>query len=118
MTKRLLLAAIAVGLAWASTAGPAPAFEGRRGGNRPVPWHNEWYDPAWGQPVALVVPPTAGTHTEYGWGVGGTRTVPILNQYRRGYPGDGGAYGGGFYPTPYWPSDTNQFGVYYIRGPW
>jgi hypothetical protein len=24
----------------------------------------------------------------------------------------------GFLPVPLWPSDTNQLGVYYIRGPW
>ena len=82
-----------------------------------LPWHNQYYDVAWGQPYALVVPPTCGMQTQYGWGVGGTRTLPIMHQYRRAYPGDGLSTPG-FYPTPYWPSDTNQFGVHYIRGPW
>ena len=37
---------------------------------------------------------------------------PAVPRRRRGRPGTG------FMPTPYWPSDTQQFGVYYIRGPW
>src|SRR5262249_23499616 len=89
MSKRVFLAVVAAGLAWATMTSAAAAFEGavRRWdpGNRNVTWHAEWYDPAWGQPVALVVPPTAGTHTEYSWGVSGSRTVPILNQFQRGY---------------------------------
>jgi hypothetical protein len=30
------------------------------------------------------------------------------------------ATGGGaeIHPTPYWPSHTDQFGVYPVRGPW
>ena len=34
-------------------------------------------------------------------------------------PGGRGGYAPNrFLPTPNWPSDTQQFGVYYIRGPW
>jgi hypothetical protein len=116
MTKRNLLCALVVLGVGALAAQFASAFEPRQPINR-VPWHNEYYDPAWGEPLALVVPPTANTQTQYGWGVGGTRTTPIPVQFSRYYPGYGGSYGR-FYPTPYWPSDTNQFGVYYIRGPW
>ena len=76
-----------------------------------------YYDPAWGQPLALVVPPTAEMQTQYGWGVGATRVTPIYHQFHRAYSGpDVGQ--GGFLPTPMWPSDTLQFGVYYVRGPW
>lgn len=83
-----------------------------------LPWHNAYYHAAYGEPIALVVPPTAEYQTHYGWGVGGTRVEPIYHQFGRAYPGmNAGAYGY-FYPTPAWPSDTNQFGVYYIRGPW
>jgi len=79
-------------------------------------WHGSYYDAAWGTPVALVVPPTAGMHTEYSWGVGGTRILPIHHQFGRAFPGYG--YGAAFAPTPQWPSDTAQFGIYYVRGPW
>ena len=82
-----------------------------------MPWHNAYYDPAVGAPMALVVPPTAEFQSNYGWGVGGTRTSYIYHQFGRNYPGDGGSYGG-FSPTPNIPSDTQQFGVYYVRGPW
>ena len=80
-------------------------------------WPGQYYHTAWGTPVALVVPPTAGLQTNWGWGVGNTRVSPIYPQFGRAWPG---VYGGGgpFYPTPLWPSDTNQFGVYYVRGPW
>jgi hypothetical protein len=82
-------------------------------------WHGDYYHPAYGRPVALVVPPTAGRQTDYHWGVAGYRTTPIYHQFRRGFPGE--IFGSGptiFRPTPRWPSDTNQFGVYYVRGPW
>jgi hypothetical protein len=83
-----------------------------------LPWHNAHYHAAYGEPIALVVPPTAEYQSQYGWGVGATRVTPIYHQFGRRYPGmNAGAYGY-FYPTPAWPSDTNQFGVYYIRGPW
>jgi hypothetical protein len=84
---------------------------------RSLPWHNAYYHAAYGEPIALVVPPTAEYQSQYSWGVGATRVTPIYHQYGRAYPGAAGAYGY-FYPTPAWPSDTNQFGVYYIRGPW
>jgi hypothetical protein len=82
-----------------------------------LPWHNAYYHAAYGEPIALVVPPTAEYQSQYGWGVGATRVTPIYHQFGRAYPGSAGA-SGYFYPTPAWPSDTNQFGVYYIRGPW
>src|SRR5437016_3630034 len=83
-----------------------------------MPWHGPYADAEYGAPMALVVPPTVGLHAEYGWGVGGKRVVPIYHQFARPYPGPVGYVGGGFRPTPAWPSDTTQFGVYYIRGPW
>ncbi len=84
-----------------------------------LPWHNGFYDIAWGEPIALVVPPTAEFQSNYGWGVGGTRVAPIYHQFGRPYPGGPAGYAPNrFLPTPNWPSDTQQFGVYYIRGPW
>jgi len=83
-------------------------------------WHSAWYDPAEGRPIALVVPPTAEFQTQYGWGVPSSRVAPIYHQFRRPYPGPGavGGGGGGFMPTPNQPSDTVQFGVNAVRGPW
>ena len=82
------------------------------------PWHGDYYDAAWGMPVALVVPPTAENQYKMGWGVGNTRLVPIEHQFQRDYPGPGIFKRAWFKPTPPWPSDTDQFGVYYVRGPW
>jgi len=80
-------------------------------------WHGNYYDVAWGTPVALVLPPTAGRQTKWSWGVANTEVVPISHQFGRSYPGPY-AGGTGFLPTPLWPSHTDQFGVYYVRGPW
>jgi hypothetical protein len=83
------------------------------------PWHGEYYDTAWGTPVAVVVPPTAENQVHLGWGVGATRVTANQHQFQRNYPGPGGPSGsGGFLATPRWPSNTDQFGNYYIRGPW
>jgi hypothetical protein len=81
------------------------------------PWHGAFYDPAWGAPTALVVPPTSSRQTKWAWGVSNTSVVPIYHQYRRGYPGNG--YDAlGVWPTPPQPGHTDQFGYYYVRGPW
>ncbi len=82
------------------------------------PWHGGYYNTAWGAPVALVVPPTAESHTGYGWGVGNTRVTRIRHQFHRNWPGPGTNDRRSFRHTPRWPSDTDQFGIYYIRGPW
>ena len=80
-------------------------------------WAGNYYHTMWGQPVALVVPPTAELQTHWNWGVAQTRVTPICQQFGRAYPGPY-AGGRGFLPTPRWPSSTDQFGVYYVRGPW
>lgn len=105
-------------------AAPAPAGENTLHGARyyrrsqAYTWHGNHYHTSYGAPVALVVPPTAEMQTNYHWGVAGYRTSPIYHQYRRGYPGMVGVPGAYFRPTPQWPSDTDQFGVHYIRAPW
>jgi len=86
-------------------------------------WHGNYKYTQWGVPVALVVPPTAEWHAEWGWGVSENRVYRLNHQFQREYPGETGVvvdgYGGGmFKPTPIWPSDTTQFGVYPVRGPW
>jgi hypothetical protein len=82
------------------------------------PWHGDYYDAAWGVPVAVVVPPTAESQAHLGWGVGATRATPNQHQFQRAYPGAPGSGKAWFRPTPPWPSNTDQFGDYYIRGPW
>ncbi|QDU95036.1 hypothetical protein [Lignipirellula cremea] len=85
-----------------------------------APWHGHYYHTDYGRPLALVVPPTASMQTKWSWGVGNTTSTPIYHQFSRQYPG-GGPFipqGAGFMPTPQWPSHTDQFGVYYMRGPW
>lgn len=82
------------------------------------PWHGQYAYWRYQQPTALVVPPTAAFQTSYAWGVGQTKSLPINHQF--GNYGAGGveAAPGQFQPTPYWPSSTNQFGVYPVRSPW
>lgn len=80
-------------------------------------WNRNYAHTEFGQPVALVVPPTANLQTNWGWGVASSRISRIDHQYQRNFPGYG-MFGGPFRPTPVWPSDTSQFGVYYVRGPW
>ena len=82
------------------------------------PWHGAYYHTAWGMPVALVVPPGARLQTHWGWGSGNTRVTRIRAKFDRDWPGPGVYDRKAFRPTPRWPSDTDQFGVYYVRGPW
>lgn len=81
-------------------------------------WHGEYYHYQYGRPLALVVPPTAHMQSSYNWGVAQTRMNPIYHQFGRGYYGESEVAPGQFLPTPRWPSSTDQFGVYYVRGPW
>jgi len=83
-----------------------------------TPWEAGYYSAEWGMPLALVVPPTAERHVEWGWGVGNTRVTPIWHQFHRNYPGPCVYRCGAYCPTPAGPSDTLQYGVYYVRGPW
>jgi hypothetical protein len=85
---------------------------------RTIPWNGDYYYMQWGAPTALVVPPTANMQTSLSWGVSQTTMRPIYHQFSRPYPGDGEGLGVGFLPTPRWPSHTDQFGIYYVRGPW
>jgi hypothetical protein len=81
------------------------------------PWHGPYAYTPWGMPVALVVPPTAKMHTSWAWGVSQSEMTPIYHQFFRDYPGPRTVMGD-IYSTPYWPSHTDQFGVYPVRGPW
>ena len=86
------------------------------------PWHGAYaypHFPGYGRPLALVVPPNAGRQTHYGWGVANSRVGHINHQFSPAHPGYGaGGEPGQFRTPPPQPSDTTQFGVYYIRAPW
>ena len=51
------------------------------------PWHQSYYHSQWGRPVPLVVPPVAGMHTEYSWGVTMNEMRPIYHHYSRSISG-------------------------------
>ena len=80
-------------------------------------WNRNYAYTDYGLPTALVVPPAAQLQTNWGWGVASSRISRIDHQFQRNYPGYG-PFGGPYRPTPVWPSDTTQFGVYYVRAPW
>jgi hypothetical protein len=81
-------------------------------------WHGGYYYQPYAQPTALVVPPNVTHETVYSWGVSQNLMVPLHHQFGRNMNSPGAASPGMFRPTPYWPSHTDQFGVYYVRGPW
>jgi hypothetical protein len=96
------------------TATPDPGSGAPSGGS----WHGDYYDTAWGMPVAVLVPPQARTQTNYAWGIGGTTVTAVQPQFKHIEPPYSKYNRDAFQPTPPWPSNTNQFGDYYIRGPW
>lgn len=124
MKRFIILAAVAALLVVLGSTENATAGHGGRKGrvanreSQMYPWHGDYYDAAWGMPVAVVVPPTAEAQTHLGWGVGATRITPIQHQYNRPYSGPGVYNRAWFRPTPAQPSSTDQLGDYYIRGPW
>lgn len=84
-----------------------------------TPWHGGYSHWRWGTPTALVVPPNSSYGTNYAWGVGQTTSTPLYHQFGRG--NSGVVYGAGFGMSPsapYYPSSTNQFGIYSVRAPW
>lgn len=92
-------------------------FAGQCRGVQYRSWHGNYYHTEYGAPVALVMPPTAEYTTNMGWGVGNTRVTRICHQFARPYPGPYSGGGNMLRPTPAWPSDTTQFGVYPVRAP-
>jgi hypothetical protein len=80
------------------------------------PWHGGYYWMKTGQPTALVVPPTVTMQSNYSWGVSQNTMTPVYHQFGGNPPN--GAGGGVFRATPYWPTHTDQIGVYPVRGPW
>jgi len=86
--------------------------------SRVRPWHGDYSNTRWGGPVPLVVPPTAHMQRKMGWGVAQSSMSPIYPRYYRNHQGEIEGERFRFRGTPNWPSHTDQFGVYYIRGPW
>ena len=82
------------------------------------PWHGGYYAQQYGHPTALVVPPTASMRQTLSWGVSQNLMYPIEHQFGRNASFPGASGYGQFRPTPIWPSHTDQFGYYYVRGPW
>ena len=119
-SRAMIAVIVAVTFSQAVNAGGHGAAEKRyflRGRNKV--WHSGWYNPDVGRPVPLVVPPTAEFVSEYSWGVPSSRVMPLYQQYRKPYPGAASVPGSRpLMPTPQHPSDTVQFGVHAIRGPW
>ena len=83
-----------------------------------TPWHGQYNYWKYNAPTALVLPPTAAFQTSYSWGVGGTRSLPINHQFNSSAPGGSGGISQQFSSSPYWPSSTDQMGVYGVRAPW
>ena len=82
------------------------------------PWHTGYGHWRYDEPTALVVPPTASYQMKYSWGVGQNRSVPIHHQYGRAGAGMMGGGAGTSQRTPYFPSHSDQTGVYSVRAPW
>lgn len=82
------------------------------------PWHGDYSYWRWQEPTVLVVPPTSAYHSTYAWGVGQVRSTPLHHQFGREGAGMIGGGEGMFSNTPYWPSSTEQFGIYPVRAPW
>ncbi|TWU19672.1 hypothetical protein [Allorhodopirellula heiligendammensis] len=82
------------------------------------PWHGNYYYAPYGQPTALVAPPTVSMRQTYSWGVSQNLMYPVHSQFGRSATQPGAAAPGQFLATPNWPSHTDQYGIYYVRGPW
>ena len=116
MSTRGLVLLTSVVLLW-NAAQPAQAVTLRRAARMSGPWHTEYYNPAAGAPVAIVVPPTARTQTHLYAGVPSTRVTRIGAQFQPTGPAQGIYDKRAFQPTPPWPTNTDQLGVNYVRGP-
>lgn len=124
--KRYILSVLAVVAMATSVSVPSaqatdPYAYTQRWSNRVAaqrPWHGNYYYLPYGQPTALIVPPTAHMRQTLSWGVSQNLMYPLNHQFGRNASSPGGLAPGSFQAAPPWPSHTDQFGVYYVRGPW
>ena len=97
MKIRLMLAIAAVAVVAALSGSEAQAQTVRTNINlrraSQYPWHGGYAHTSWGQPVALVVPPTAHLQSKWSWGVANTEIARIPHQFGRAWPGP---YAGGY----------------------
>ena len=121
--KKIVLVAVATFLGGAclvadraQAGNPFNAWAQREANQQP--WHGNYYYLPYGHPTALVVPPTAHMRQTYSWGVSQNLMYPLTHQFGRSATSPGAYPPGSYQPTPHWPSHTDQFGVYYVRGPW
>ena len=121
--KLQILAGAVVALTIVASAAGVQAFDETHCGHNARwramhrPWHGRYYNVQYGAPLALVVPPTAELQTDYAWGSVASRMTRINHQFQRPWP-NGFWTPYGFLPPANWPSNTKQFGTYYVRGPW
>lgn len=122
MRQTLFLTALAVAILTGDAFAGGPRVRAARNAawfSSARPWHGEYAYTPIGSPTALVVPPHADTMAAWGWGVTSSEIRPLYHQFGRADPG--GAMFGEANPyrhTPVYPSHTDQFGIYPVRGPW
>lgn len=117
-TMLAFAAAVTLSTAWVDQADAMDPYLWANRRAMSYNWVGNYAHSSYGQPVALVVPPTAQLQTNWGWGVGSSRISRLDHQFGRDYPGPGAGMAGGFRTLPRWPHDTTNMGVYYVRGPW
>ena len=83
-----------------------------------TPWNGAYRHQAYSTPLAVIVPPTAASSRLLGWGVSKNVVAPLYHQYQLGAPQPSQAGFGPYKSLPMYPSSSDQFGAYYIRGPW
>lgn len=117
--RKILIAGAALAAVWCASSCEAvmPSMWATRYRAPTYNWNANYAHVQYGQPVAVALPPTVRTQTNWGWGVGSSRITRVDHQFGRNYGGPG-PFGGASQPQPMWPSDTTQFGAYYVRGPW
>lgn len=127
MTQTRLILALLVGLTFGGSVQTAEAgwLWGRNYSNNAnaqhasqLPWHGGYAYQNYQTPVAMVVPPNSNMQTNYSWGVPSSRMTPVYHQFGQAYVGGISGSPNSLRTTPYWPNDTQQFGVYNVRGPW
>ncbi|MBA2117988.1 hypothetical protein [Bremerella alba] len=127
MTQTRLILALLVGLTIGGSVQTAEAgwLWGRGYSNNAnaqhasnLPWHGGYAYQNYEAPVAMVVPPNANMQTNYSWGMPSSRMTPVYHQFGRANAGGITGHPSSLGVTPYWPNDTQQFGVYSVRGPW
>ena len=83
-----------------------------------TPWNGAYRHQAYSTPLAVIVPPTATTYRSLGWGVSKNVVSPLYHQFQLGAPRARKAGYGPYKSLPMYPSSSDQYGAYYIRGPW